>query len=159
MPVLSLRLLTLLFSQICIDGYFLHPFVARSYLLLLPLKFSTAGDFVFWNTDETWYDLVAVLESECSDEDFHSVFDDVLSLNGSEVASRPSIELRSQSDEPSNETKHVYLNEMSSSIDENAGMDNRLFDCGMIPSNCLPCLANTVPLVEKRRSSKKKDFT
>ncbi|KAI3683925.1 hypothetical protein L1987_84440 [Smallanthus sonchifolius] len=82
---------------------------------------------VSWNTDETWYDLVAVLESECSDEDFQSVLDDVLSLNDSEVASRPSIEIRSKSYEPSNGTKHVCLDEISSSIDKIAGMDNGCF--------------------------------
>ncbi|KAD4983170.1 hypothetical protein E3N88_19841 [Mikania micrantha] len=106
----------------------------------------------FGSADESWYDSVAVLESECSDEDFHSVLDDVLSLNGSEVSSRPSIDCRSKSDEPSNEIKPVYLDEISSSIDENAGMDNGLLDCGIISGNCLPCLANTVPSVEKRRS-------
>lgn len=78
---------------------------------------------------------------------------DVLSLNGSEVASRPSVDFRSKPDEPSNEIKPVYLDEISSSVDENAGMDNGLSDCGMIPGNCLPCLANVVPSVEKRRSS------
>ncbi|KAK1425806.1 hypothetical protein QVD17_21167 [Tagetes erecta] len=111
-------------------------------------KFASSG-----NTNESWYDSVAVFDSECSDEDFHSVLDDVLSLNGSEVASRPSVDLRSKPDEPSNEIKPVYLDEISSSIDENAGVDNGLSDCGMIPANCLPCLANAVPSVEKRRSS------
>ncbi|KAF5779642.1 putative protein ENHANCED DISEASE RESISTANCE 2 [Helianthus annuus] len=111
-------------------------------------KFAPSGSI-----DEHWYDSVAVLESECSDEDFHSVLDDVLSLNGSEVASRPSIDLRLKSDEHSNESKPVYLDEISSSIDENAGMDSGLLDCGMIPGNCLPCLANTIPSIEKRRSS------
>ncbi|KAI7726818.1 hypothetical protein M8C21_019515 [Ambrosia artemisiifolia] len=104
------------------------------------------------NTDELWYDSVAVLESECSDEDFHSVLDDVSSLNGSEVASRPSTDLRPKSDEHANESKPVYLDEISS-IDDNARVDSGLLDCGMIPGNCLPCLANTVPSVEKRRSS------
>ncbi|KAI3755403.1 hypothetical protein L1987_55201 [Smallanthus sonchifolius] len=56
-------------------------------------------------TDETWYDSVAVLEFECSDEDFQNV----LSLNDSEVASRPSNEIRSKSDESYNETNLFTL--------------------------------------------------
>ncbi|XP_076894232.1 uncharacterized protein LOC143546453 isoform X2 [Bidens hawaiensis] len=106
-------------------------------------KFKPSG-----STDELWYDTVEVLESECSDEDFHSLPDDMSPPNGSAVASRPSIDLRPKSD---NESKAVYLDEISSpSIDENAGMNSGLLDCGMIPGHCLPCLANTV---EKRRSS------
>ncbi|KAI3792372.1 hypothetical protein L2E82_06249 [Cichorium intybus] len=59
--------------------------------------------------------------------------------------------LRPRSDGP-NEIKPVYLDEISSSVDENTGREDGLLDCGVIPSNCLPCLAVTVP-VEKRRSS------
>ena len=91
----------------------------------------------------------------------------MLSLNSSEGASRPSIaslrdvnlgdgELRRSSVHPedvaSNEMKPVYLDEISSSIDENAEREDGLLDCRLIPGNCLPCLATTVPSVEKRRS-------
>lgn len=64
------------------------------------------------------------------------------------------VDFRSKTDGSSNETKPVYLDEISSSIDENDGMDSGLLDCGIIPGNCLPCLANsnTVPSIEKRRS-------
>ncbi|PWA92574.1 hypothetical protein CTI12_AA078300 [Artemisia annua] len=114
--------------------------------------------------EEFWYDTAAVLESDCSDEDFHSALDDVSSLNGSDGASRPSFELRrssvhpedidiqSKSNGPTNEGEPVYLDEISSTIDDNTGTESGLLDCGIIPSNCLPCLANTVPPVEKRRS-------
>ncbi|KAJ9563750.1 hypothetical protein OSB04_008910 [Centaurea solstitialis] len=121
------------------------------------------------STDESWYDSAAILESDCSDEDFQSVLDDVLSLNSSEGASRPSIaslrdvnlgdgELCRSSVHPddmdfrSNEMKPVYLDEISISVDENAGREDGLLDCRLIPGNCLPCLATTVPSVEKRRS-------
>lgn len=99
----------------------------------------------------------------------------MISLNGSEGASRASIaslrdgnhgdgesrrssvhpeemNQRSRSDRPSNEIKPVYIDEISSSVDENAGREDGLLDCGVIPSNCLPCLAATVPTVEKRSS-------
>ncbi|PWA65701.1 hypothetical protein CTI12_AA333490 [Artemisia annua] len=116
------------------------------------------------SAEEFWYDTTAVLESDCSDEDFHSALDDVSSLNGSDGASRPSVELRrssvhpedidiqSKSNGPTNEVEPVYLDEISSTIDDNAGTESGLLDCGIIPNNCLPCLANTVPPVEKRRS-------
>lgn len=42
------------------------------------------------NTDEAWYDSAVILESDC-DEDFQSVPDDMLSLNGFEVSSISSI--------------------------------------------------------------------
>ncbi|XP_024994555.1 uncharacterized protein LOC112527928 isoform X1 [Cynara cardunculus var. scolymus] len=125
--------------------------------------------------DEFFYDSAAVLESDCSEEDFHSVLDDVVSLNGSEGASRASIASlrdvnhgdgesrrssvhpeemnpRSRSDGPNNDFQPVYIDEISSSVDDNAGRENDLLDCGVIPGNCLPCLAATVPSVEKRRS-------
>ncbi|MFS8031651.1 putative protein ENHANCED DISEASE RESISTANCE 2 [Helianthus anomalus] len=122
------------------------------------------------STDESWYDSAAVLESDCSEEDFQSVLDDVMSLNGSEGASRASIaslrdvthgdgESRRSTALPEetnprgpNEIRPVYLDEISSSVDESTGREDGLLDCGVIPSNCLPCLAATVPSVEKRTS-------
>ncbi|XP_076932373.1 uncharacterized protein LOC143597879 [Bidens hawaiensis] len=121
------------------------------------------------STDESWYDSAAVLESDCSEEDFQSVLDDAGSLNGSEGASRASIASlrdvshgdgarpeetnpKSRSDGP-NEITPVYLDEISSSVDDNThGREDGLLDCGVIPTNCLPCLAATVPSLEKRTS-------
>ncbi|GJV06286.1 hypothetical protein Tco_1343942 [Tanacetum coccineum] len=119
--------------------------------------------FKVGSAEESWYDTAAVLESDCSDEDFHSALDDVSSLNGSDSASRPSIELHRSSVHPEDVDIQSKRNgptleverltrRISSTIDDNTGTDSGLLDCGIIPSNCLPCLANTVPPVEKRRS-------
>ncbi|XVF02320.1 hypothetical protein REPUB_Repub04eG0165500 [Reevesia pubescens] len=61
---------------------------------------------------------------------------------------------QSKSDGPSNEAKEpVFLDDIASSVDEGSGKEDGLLDnCGILPSNCLPCLASTVPSVEKRGS-------
>ncbi|XAR64982.1 hypothetical protein NMG60_11008892 [Bertholletia excelsa] len=123
--------------------------------------------------EEAWYDSAAVFDSDC-DEDFQSVQDDVLSLNGLEGASMSSVaSLRdpnqrlgdssagnsarnSISEVPTIsinlEKQPVYCDEVFS-VDDDAGREDGLLDnCGILPSNCLPCLASTVPSVEKRRS-------
>lgn len=47
----------------------------------------------------------------------------------------------------------VFADEISSSVEESPSKEEGLLDnCGIIPNNCLPCLASTVPSVEKRRS-------
>ncbi|KAK8471997.1 hypothetical protein PHAVU_002G079600 [Phaseolus vulgaris] len=47
----------------------------------------------------------------------------------------------------------VFLDEISS-VDANSNKDDGLLDnCGILPNNCLPCLASTIPSIEKRRSS------
>ncbi|KAH9773622.1 DUF1336 domain-containing protein [Citrus sinensis] len=164
------------------------------------------------SVDDSWFDSVAIFESDGEDDDdFVSVQDDVVSLNGSDGVSRTSnaslrdanhrvhnvniqctsltdqlqrpgglsagnsahnsvsdvgknsssrvansenVHSQSKSDGPSYEGKQpVFLDEISSSVDEGSGKDEGLLDnCGIIPSNCLPCLASTVPSVEKRRS-------
>ncbi|XP_052186513.1 uncharacterized protein LOC127797555 isoform X3 [Diospyros lotus] len=46
----------------------------------------------------------------------------------------------------------TYWDEVSS-VDEGAGREQGLLNnCGILPNNCLPCLASTVPTVDKRRS-------
>lgn len=47
----------------------------------------------------------------------------------------------------------VYLDQISESSRENADKEDNLMDnCGILPNNCLPCLASTVSPVERRRS-------
>ncbi|XP_022775998.1 uncharacterized protein LOC111317813 isoform X2 [Durio zibethinus] len=158
----------------------------------------------FQGIEELWFDPVAVFDSDC-DEEFESVQEDVLSLNGLEGVSVSSISSQrdancgehsalvdqmqkpgdlstgnsacnsgseairnsisqvlysedvnsqSRSDGPSNQAKQpVFLDDIASSVDEGFGREDGLLDnCGILPSNCLPCLASTVPSVEKRRS-------
>lgn len=57
------------------------------------------------------------------------------------------------SDELQSGTTPVFLDEISSSAGETAGGDDSILDnCGLLPNNCLPCLASTVHTDEKRRS-------
>ena len=47
----------------------------------------------------------------------------------------------------------VFLDEISS-VDANSNKEDGLLDnCGIIPNNCLPCLASNVPSFDKRRLS------
>ncbi|MED6121574.1 hypothetical protein PIB30_031438 [Stylosanthes scabra] len=47
----------------------------------------------------------------------------------------------------------VFVDEISS-VDASSNKGEGILDnCGIIPNNCLPCLASTVPSMEKRRSS------
>ncbi|PWA89305.1 hypothetical protein CTI12_AA112460 [Artemisia annua] len=112
--------------------------------------------------DDIWYDSAAILESDGSDEDFHSVLNDMLPLDGSEGVSRPNIsavrdgENRRSSVHPVDVSRcSGSLNDgISPSIDDSSERDNGgPFDCGIIPSNCLPCLANIDTSVDKRSSS------
>ncbi|XP_073284527.1 uncharacterized protein [Primulina huaijiensis] len=155
------------------------------------------------SVEEAWFDSVAALDSDWSDEDFHSVPDDMLylndiddtsivdifsprntsheggdfstrhessaehteglptansaglSVNGSDKCLVPPTdsERRMKSNERLSETKPLYLDEKSDSVGENAGGDDSLLDnCGILPSNCLPCLVSSVTSEEKRRS-------
>lgn len=48
----------------------------------------------------------------------------------------------------------VYLDELSGASRENANKEDNLLDnCGILPNNCLPCLASTVSPVERRSLS------
>ncbi|KAL8161559.1 hypothetical protein V2J09_013048 [Rumex salicifolius] len=94
------------------------------------------------SSEEAWFDSMPVFESEY-DEDFHSVPDGNAHYSISECG-RSSTEAK----------QPVFLDDIASSTDENAGKDERMLDnCGIIPSNCLPCIASTVPSIEKRSSS------
>ncbi|PPD94138.1 hypothetical protein GOBAR_DD08843 [Gossypium barbadense] len=155
-------------------------------------------------SQELWFDPVSVFDSDC-EEEFESVQEDTLSLNGLEgVASSNISSLRDANygehsslvdqmqkpgglstgnsarnsaseaarisnsqilcskdvnpqlkyDGASNEVKQpVFLDDIASSAGEGPGKEVGLLDnCGILPSNCLPCLASTVSSVEKRRS-------
>ncbi|XP_012440936.1 uncharacterized protein LOC105766136 isoform X5 [Gossypium raimondii] len=143
-----------------------------------PDHHSSFSNPTFQGSEELWFDPVAVFESDY-DEDFESVQEDVLSLNGLEGVSVSSISSltdancrdhsslvyhtqkpgdvnsRTKSDGPSNEAKEpVFLDDIVSSVDEGPGKEDGLLDdCGILPSNCLPCLASTVPSIEKRSLS------
>ncbi|CAA2969187.1 Hypothetical predicted protein [Olea europaea subsp. europaea] len=127
----------------------------------LPLDRSFNNPTIHGSVEEAWFDSAAALESDWSDEDFQSVPDDVLSqsgfdgesLTGHSARNSVSETAKVKSDGPLNEIRHVYADEISSSSGENAGREGSLLDnCGILPHNCLPCLASTVPSVEKRGS-------
>ncbi|KAK6922091.1 Protein ENHANCED DISEASE RESISTANCE 2, C-terminal [Dillenia turbinata] len=63
-----------------------------------------------------------------------------------------SVELDSHS-QADGHSQAVFLDEISTVGDDNAGRDGILDNCGILPNNCLPCLASTVPTVDKRRST------
>ncbi|KAL0408649.1 UNVERIFIED_CONTAM: hypothetical protein Sradi_1799300 [Sesamum radiatum] len=136
-------------------------------------------DHPFTNpTFHAWFDSAAVLESDWSDEDFQSIPDDVISVSGFDGisvsgsvehlensssansarnslsgAARSSVhpsdyDFKVKSDEPITGKKSVFVDEISCSA---GGDDGLLNNCGILPNNCLPCLASTVP-IEKRRS-------
>ncbi|GKA61130.1 hypothetical protein Tco_0760537 [Tanacetum coccineum] len=143
------------------------PFEAVSYISIgSPHRIPSSSSFYFLalagSIDDLWYDSAAVLESDCSDEDFHSALNDMLPLDGSEGVSRPNIsavrdgESRRSSVHPVDVSRcSGSLNDgISPSMDDCSERDNDgLFDCGIIPSNCLPCLATTDTSVDKRSSS------
>ncbi|MED6154859.1 hypothetical protein PIB30_000361 [Stylosanthes scabra] len=142
--------------------------------------------------EEAWFDSNAVFDSDC-DDDYQSVPDDVLSLNGieggnaagfppsrdanhrvstdqmprprdySEAARTSDVQHFSSVDSTDHQSKSdgnivdvnepVFVDEISS-VDASSNKGEGILDnCGIIPNNCLPCLASTVPSIEKRRSS------
>ncbi|XP_057542366.1 uncharacterized protein LOC130820844 [Amaranthus tricolor] len=109
--------------------------------------------------EEAWYDSMMIFESD-GEEDFQSVPDDILSQNGLAVG-RNSHEAHSARNSLSDvgrnsmEMRHsVYLDEISSSVDDITSKEDKVLDhCGILPNNCLPCLnTTTAPSIEKRRS-------
>ncbi|KAG4152664.1 hypothetical protein ERO13_D04G136600v2 [Gossypium hirsutum] len=105
----------------------------------------------FQGSQELWFDPVSVFDSDC-EEEFESVQEDTLSLNGLEgVASSNISSLRD-----ANYGEHSSLVDQMQKpggLSTGPGKEVGLLDnCGILPSNCLPCLASTVSSVEKRRS-------
>ncbi|KAI4383556.1 hypothetical protein MLD38_009382 [Melastoma candidum] len=123
--------------------------------------------------EEAWFDTAPAFESDC-DDDYRSLPDDVLSINGLDGVSRLSTAsvrdsipgnsaVHSVDGEGTGQHPHhieqinvvkrsVSLDDISSSVDGDSGNERILDNCGIIPSNCLPCLASAVPSMEKRRS-------
>ncbi|CAN1852607.1 hypothetical protein LINPERHAP1_LOCUS40702 [Linum perenne] len=104
--------------------------------------------------EEAWFDTIAALDSD-GDEDFQSVSDDILSQSGSESVRLSNATLTRDAGHgslrPIQVKQPVFLDEIS--VDENDDKEEGLLDnCGILPGNCLPCLASTVPSVDKRRS-------
>ncbi|XVE84946.1 hypothetical protein DITRI_Ditri17bG0052400 [Diplodiscus trichospermus] len=168
-----------------------------------PDHHSSFSNPTFQGSEDLWFDSVAVFDSDY-DEEFESVQEDALSLNGlegvsvssissitdatsgehsslvgqmqkpqdlsdgnsacntssevtrnsnSQVLNLEEVSPKSKSYGPSNDAKEpVFLDDIASSVDEGSGKDGLLDNCGILPSNCLPCLASTVPSMEKRRS-------
>ncbi|KAK4760453.1 hypothetical protein SAY87_005346 [Trapa incisa] len=86
--------------------------------------------------EEAWFDSVAIFDSDIEEEEYRSVPDDTFSVSGFEGASRSS-------------TASLRDSIHDGAVEKDEGL---LDNCGIIPSNCLPCLASTVPSVEKRNS-------
>lgn len=77
-----------------------------------------------------------------------------MSLNGSESASRLSVS------SPRGFTTRKELSENAVNVDEVSTVDSggdgttqALDNCGLLPNNCLPCLAPTAFTVDKKRPS------
>ncbi|XP_021747690.1 uncharacterized protein LOC110713548 isoform X1 [Chenopodium quinoa] len=111
------------------------------------------------SVEEAWYDSNMIFESD-GEEDFQSIPEDISSQNALSVG-RNSHEVHSARNSTSDlgrnsiETKHpVYLDEISSSVDESSSKEDKMLDnCGILHNNCLPCLnTTTIPSIEKRNS-------
>ncbi|CAL4918498.1 unnamed protein product [Urochloa decumbens] len=127
--------------------------------------------------EEAWYDSLAMSESDAED-DFHSVQDDVFSLNGFENeaslstrdgtggsfngAAQPG-EHHHRKPKSSELSKGISENGVRTSLshddaasvsgeDTTHGGGRILDDCGLLPNNCLPCITSAVGVNEKKRA-------
>ncbi|XP_022134065.1 uncharacterized protein LOC111006428 isoform X2 [Momordica charantia] len=121
------------------------------------------------SVDAAWFDSTSVLDSELDDE-FYSVRDDVLSLNGSEFASRLSVSspkhrntkehnennvsnLAKRSSDCRNDLTPIFVDEVSTEGEngKGGGETAELNHCGLLPNTCLPYLAAAGPSLERKR--------
>ncbi|KAK6790629.1 hypothetical protein RDI58_009710 [Solanum bulbocastanum] len=112
--------------------------------------------------EEAWFDSAAIFESDCSDEDFQSVPDDVLSVNSFDCGRTSVASIKDTNhgdvnlnlDGPHSEVRPVFLDEISSLENIGSGREDGLLEnCGILSNNCLPRLTSTVVPVEKRSLS------
>uniref|UniRef100_A0A0E0KHQ0 Protein ENHANCED DISEASE RESISTANCE 2 C-terminal domain-containing protein n=1 Tax=Oryza punctata TaxID=4537 RepID=A0A0E0KHQ0_ORYPU len=127
--------------------------------------------------EEAWYDSFAMSESD-GEDDFHSVQDDAFSLNGFENdaalsmrdANGGSFNGSSHSSEQHyrkprsselsrgnlengvrSSVSHEDVASVSAEDSAHGGAGRILDDCGLLPNNCLPCIASAVGVNEKKR--------
>lgn len=92
-------------------------------------------------------------EANGGDHSARNSVTDIGRHSSSQVFNADDIDSHSKSDGHSESKQPVYVDDISSSVDEGGVKEEGLLDnCGILPSNCLPCLASTIPPVEKRRS-------
>lgn len=117
--------------------------------------------------EEAWYDSLAMSESDAED-DFHSVQDDAFSLNGFENEAALSMRdgnggsfngAAQSGEQHHRRPKSSELSKGShddavglSGADSTHGGGRILDDCGLLPNNCLPCIASAVGVNEKKRT-------
>lgn len=84
---------------------------------------------------------------------FNSVIE-VARISNSQVLHSDGVDSQLKPDGPSNEAKQpVFLDEISLTADESGGREEGMLEnCGILPNNCLPCLASTASSEEKRGS-------
>ncbi|KAK1374337.1 Protein ENHANCED DISEASE RESISTANCE like [Heracleum sosnowskyi] len=126
---------------------------------------------------ESWFDPVLVVESD-EDDDFYSIQDDI-SLNGSgstvvtprcsdyvnyngtgptfatsDPSVHPSTVIEGNIESNQNEGK-VMVHNIATYVDESNGGEDMgiLHNCGLLPNNCLPCLAGTASSSDEKRKS------
>ncbi|EPS59724.1 hypothetical protein M569_15079, partial [Genlisea aurea] len=126
----------------------------------LPENRSFTGPTFQGNEDEAWFESAVYLESDWSDEDFQSIPDGMYEshaqtgVDGEFSSVRNSFSGSCESSLATDAKQHVYLDEISETSGGGDGDDSALNNCGIIPNNCLPCLASAVNnnAVDKRRS-------
>lgn len=92
-------------------------------------------------------------DTNCGDHSARNSVTEVARYSSSQVFNADDIGSQSKSDGHNEAKQPVFVDDISSSVDESAEKEEGLLEnCGILPSNCLPCLASTIPPVEKRRS-------